>query len=217
MRDFSYSGRDRFLCGTLWSGVMNKAYHPDHAVRMSIPNKTIKILLQNHCFEASLAKSFYFWVRNKWISKIFVLKALGKFCNRNKNIWILDCKHPDSGDKKRDKLIFKEHHNWRLKPPLQKNHKTSKCTWPQVPSHSHFYLSYIVWISLWFSSFCQGLYKTWTSNVMKEGWKKRSGNNLSGFIQIGLSLWRKVDLDICQHFNIVSSSVTTLFNSFKSN
>lgn len=26
-----------------------------------------------------------------------------------------------------------------------------------------------------------------------------------------------MDLDICQHFNIVSSSVTILFNSFESN
>lgn len=100
---------------------------------------------------------------------------------------------------------------------IAKSHKTPKCTRPQVPSHVNFYLLNIVWISLWLSSFCQGLYKTWISNLMKEGWKKRSGNNLSGFIQVGLSLWRKVGLDICQHFNIVSSSVTTLFNSFKSN
>lgn len=153
-------------------------------------------------------------MRNEWEVKYLCWKLWVEYCNRNKNIWILDCKYPDSGDKKRDKLIFKEHHNWWRKSPLQ-SHKNSKCTRPQVPCHAYFYLSYIAWISLWFSSFCQGLYKTWTSSVMKEGWNKRSGNNLSGFIQVGLSFWRKVDLDICQHFNIVSSSVTTLFNSFK--
>lgn len=157
-------------------------------------------------------------MRNKWIrSKIFVLKTLGRILQQKWKYLNFRLQISWFWGQKERQTNFQRTPQLMTESSTAKSHKTSKCTWPQVPSPAYFYLSYIVWISLWFSSFCRSLYKTWTSNVMKESWKKRSGNNLSGFIQVGLSLWRKVDLDICQHFNIVSSSVTTLFNSFKSN
>lgn len=166
---------------------MHKVYQIGWIVRMSIHDKVTQILPQKWSFEVNTAEVFPLLGEQTNEKQNVLGENLGcnipteiifKFSTTATNIIILKMKVGK-------KPTAKEHHKGWWKPPL---HKLIKLNLHLVVivSHTPLCLSNIVWILLQFSSFCQALYKTWTSNVMKEGWKKRSGNNLSGFIQVVL-------------------------------